>query len=839
MNSQFSQGRMSRRLKTAVHLALGLGAMGIAATPAMAADDEIVEVIVTAQFREQNLQDTPLAITAINAATLEARSQTNITDVANQAPNVTLKAQGAAWGPSIAASIRGIGQYDFNPALEPGVGVYVDDVYYATLTGSVLDLLDLERVEILRGPQGTLAGKNSIGGAVKLYSQKAKGDDSGTVGVTYGSRNRMDLRGVADFAITDNLFARVSGVSKTQDGYVDRLDYGCANPGNPYGIPSLRVTSAGCVVDRDGNVDFSAVRASLRWLPSDNLEFNLSADYTSEHRNPAATVLLGYRTLTNPTQLQNIQPIQDANAANNVQGSAFVAPYGSFYNYAGFYSGQGVYNGFAAVGNIYDNVTYPPTTTLANFPLAESRAKPGATFDGGGTSLVIDWKIGGNLILKSVTAYRKYESSFTNDNDLSPLTSSIGDGNLPFESFSEEVRLSGAFGTDDNFEYTIGGFYMDQTSTYQSWQDLRYTPSYPLQFQQNDEVNADTQAAFVHLSYKILDPLTITAGGRYTQEHKDYTFVRLNRDGSVNPFLGTLNGLRSVYDGDNVDYRLAVQYSFTDDIMAYAQYSTGFKGGGTSPRPFFTWQAQPFNPETLKSAEVGAKMDFFDRKLRINPAVFQGKYKDIQLGLAACPPVTIPGGGTAPAAPCGQVANAGDATISGGEVEVTYRPIAGLSIDAAYSYLKFEWDYINPAVGGPSRPAGIQMSYVAPYMPESKWSVGVQYEFALGDMGTLTPRVDASNQGEMYVNANNNPSSQLAAAAQLPTSSYIEGYSLVNARITWRNADNKWEAALEGTNLTDEYYLLTRTDQYTGAGHTDGQPGRPREWAVTVKRKFK
>ena len=130
--------------------------------------EELQEVVVTAQFREQNVQDTPLAITAISAELLEARSQTNISEVTSQAPSVTLKPQSAMFGPSIAAYIRGIGAYDFNPALEPGVGIYVDDVYIATLTGSLLDLLDLERVEILRGPQGTLAGRKSIGGAIKL-----------------------------------------------------------------------------------------------------------------------------------------------------------------------------------------------------------------------------------------------------------------------------------------------------------------------------------------------------------------------------------------------------------------------------------------------------------------------------------------------------------------------------------------------------------------------------------------------------------------------------------------------------------------------------------------------
>jgi iron complex outermembrane receptor protein len=118
------------------------------------------EIVVTAQFREQKLQDTPLAITAIDAATLEARSQTNLADVVKQAPNVILLPATAAFGPSIAASIRGLGQNDFNPALEPGVGLYIDDVYYPRLTGANFDLLDVERVEVLRGPQGTLTGRN-------------------------------------------------------------------------------------------------------------------------------------------------------------------------------------------------------------------------------------------------------------------------------------------------------------------------------------------------------------------------------------------------------------------------------------------------------------------------------------------------------------------------------------------------------------------------------------------------------------------------------------------------------------------------------------------------------
>src|SRR5262245_46781413 len=165
--------------------------------------DTLEEITVTAQFRSENLQETPLAITAITGDMLDDRSQTSIYEVSRQAPSVFLAPQAQANGSGLIAYIRGVGQTDFNFALEPGVGLYVDDVYYSTLTGSLLDLLDLDRVEILRGPQGTLAGRNSIGGAIKLFSRKAEGH-GGNVSLTYGSYNRVDARASGDFTLVDD-----------------------------------------------------------------------------------------------------------------------------------------------------------------------------------------------------------------------------------------------------------------------------------------------------------------------------------------------------------------------------------------------------------------------------------------------------------------------------------------------------------------------------------------------------------------------------------------------------------------------------------------------------------
>ena len=271
--------------------------------PAQVADAELAaqDIVVTAQFREQRLQDTPISITAVNAAQLEARSQTNLAQVADAAPNVSLKPQGASFGPSITASIRGVGQNDFNPAYEPGVGIYIDDVYYPQLTGAVFDLLDVDRVEILRGPQGTLSGRNSEGGAIKLYSRKPTGENGGFVEATYGTRNRIGLRAAADFKLTDTLFGRLSGVFKQQEGFVDRLDYGCVVPTS--GIPTTR-SAGNCRISKLGGVGYQAIRGILRWEPTDALEVTLIGDYTHDEHTIAGEVLLATAPINSP----NVNP---------------------------------------------------------------------------------------------------------------------------------------------------------------------------------------------------------------------------------------------------------------------------------------------------------------------------------------------------------------------------------------------------------------------------------------------------------------------------------------------------------------------------------------------------
>jgi iron complex outermembrane receptor protein len=763
-------------------------------------EDEVTEmpapagtrIVVTAQFREQELQDTPLAITAVNSEMLEARSQTNVSEIAQQAPNVTLKPQGAAFGPSLSASIRGVGQPDFNPALEPGVGLYVDDVYYATLTGAIFDLLDLERVEVLRGPQGTLAGKNSIGGAVKLYSKRPEGDNSGFVAGTYGSRDRLDLRANADFGLTDELAVRIAGVAKKQDGYVDRLDFGCVNPpGSPLnpavGGVEPQVSGDNCVVARDGEVDLQAVRGQLRYQPTSAIDINIIADYTHDDRTNAAGVLV-FANNDNP----NIR----GNADNVPLDSRFIC--GKYCNYATYFSPADT---FSAPGAPFDG-----------YPLVQTRGNGRTKLNNWGVSGQVDIDLTDDLQLQSITAYRDYRLNFNNDDDYTPLALSNGFGDLTYWGFTQEVRLNGV-AIDGRLNWTVGAFYLDQRSVYSTFQDLRYAPI-PLQFQGNDPVNADTIAGFANFSFDFTEALTLNAGIRYTDEHKDYTFSRRNRDGSINPFLGALDGVTGVYDGDRFDWRVNLQYRWTDALMTYAQVSTGFKGGGINPRPFVPEQVQPFGPETLTAYEVGFKSDFLDGIVRLNGAAFYSEYNGIQLTLNSCPQFGGPG-------PCALPQNAGDAEIKGFELETTVDTFGGLLFDGSLSYLDFDYTSINPLA------STITLDMVPPYTPKWKWAVGVQYRFDMADAGSVTPRFDASYQDDIFTNATNGPLNR------------IDDYILANARLTWRNYDEDLSVALEVTNLFDKYYYLTKFDLTTaGAGIVGAQPGRPREWAVTVTKEF-
>ncbi len=825
-----------RRTQLALLSVTGLATV-MAAAPAVAQDntgDDNV-IVVTAQMREQNVQDIPLSITAVSGEMLEARSQTNLREISAQTPNVLLQQNPSGQGNSMRAFIRGVGQSDQSPSVEPGVGIYVDDVYFGTVTASAFDLVDLDRVEVLRGPQGTLAGMNSQGGAIKLYSRKPEGE-GGYVEASVGTMGRRDFKASADFTVVpDSVFARVTGVSRNRDGHITMYNYACLNPDDPDvvsgAIPGL-ISSGDCKSGELGNQQMYAVRGALRIAPIGSpLEVNLIGDYTKDTSNTQASVLLA--SAESATKGNASGYIDRSGMSIPYQGVAYddrFVPYGQYRR-----AGSVLNDPYATYANFYDpGVTYmaigpqvgPPSSVPAGDPNGPFIAENASQVEGWGVSGTIDYELSDTLALKSITGYRSYDTVSGNDNDNSPVVFIQSSDWYEHEQFSQELRLSGNL-ADNTVHFTIGGIYYDAATRPLSRIHTPFSgfgpPDKPtFSFLNDDTADVKVLAGFANAAWDITEALTIEGGIRVTDEQKDYTFGRLNPDGRSdylplsNP-LNQLTGFTDTYKATITDYRAVISYKVTPDVMTYAQFATGHKGGGISPRPYNVFQIRPFGAEKLRSYEAGFKTDLMDRRVRINGAVFYMEY----LGYQGIPDFCIDENGDRvdqnPRGLCGQYLNLADAEVKGFELEAFLEPVDGFNIDASLSLTDFTFGAptysTTSVVEGANRPG----------IGEWKWSVGAQYEFDLGEAGTLTPRVDVAYTPGYCGNFACDPNA------------VVESYTLANARLTFRTLDKDWQVSVEATNLFDKLYYINK---FTNGFYATGQPGRPAEYAVTVRRNF-
>jgi iron complex outermembrane recepter protein len=857
------------RFKT-LGVASSLAIVASMASPAFAQDDAQESddarsnvITVTAQFREQDLQDTPIAITATTGEMLEARGQTNIAQVAAQAPNVSLRPQPQNGGSGLIAFIRGVGQVDFNYALDPGVGVYIDDVYIPTLSSSLLELIDLERIEILRGPQGTLAGKNSIGGAIKLFSAKPRGDDSGSMRIEYGSYDLVQIRGMADFRITDDLAMRISGMSRSRDGYVGMLDYGVTHPNSNVLANNAR-GRGNADYETMGGESIVAGRAALRYR-SGPLEINLSGDYTREDSEAVPTVLIAAGNPTPPGVGSEFFDPFSSNPSVSIGSQGELIPWlvgkdgnavllNCAFVPAGPYSCDTGGNllgwdpRFVSYSSFMDAMEPNPQA-----PFKPYFALPIKEFEGWGIQGNVTFDITDNLQLVYIGSWREYTSKFGQDQDATPIPVAQLDNELNHRAWSSEVRLN-FDALDGMLEGTVGGFYLDQAGDYTARVDLNYV-GHTIDFIHGpDTTPSTTKAVFATATVRPFDALGLTAGIRYTKDRKVYTYFRSNPDGTLpnaplcfsnpggfagfnpdgtpigppgavvssldsspNCILAGLFGVPGEFEGDRWDYRLVADYRFSDAFLAYASLSTGFKGGGVNPRPFVADQALPFNPETLTTYEIGFKSDFLDRRVRLNGAAFLNKYDDIILGKLICPESSLP-------SPCLRPENIGSADVKGVEFELSIFPVEGLSLDGSIAVLDFE--YTSPSTGGFLDGTGIPASGITPYTPELTYSFGIQYDHDIGP-GMISARFDGSFQDEVFTNAENSPWA------------LVDDRFLANARLAYTSGDEKWRVALEVQNLFDKYYFLSRSDVTSNSlGVVTGVPGLPRTWSISVERRF-
>jgi iron complex outermembrane receptor protein len=762
------------------------------------------EVVVTAQFRAQDVQTTPLAITAVSAAMLEARGQTNVSDVANRAPSVTLttSTNGSGGAQVVSVNIRGVGQPDFNLAVEPGVGIYVDDVYYGTMYGAMMDLLDLDRVEISRGPQGTLSGKDSEGGSMKMYSKQPSAKQDAYVEATVGSFNERRLRAGANFTIVpDNVFFRLTGLGQFQDGYVTRYDYQCAT-GHPAdalnNIPSqVQGGPQGCKIGSEGGTNVIALRGILKFLIDESAQDSLTFDDTRDRSETAPTVLTHQGAWQGPNY--NFLGPPGPNPAAN-----FATPPGSYYNYSSYCALEASPNTYCA----------PALSAL----------------DAWGVANVFDLKFSHDLSLKLISSYRDISQNAAHSDGGGGITRILQWWIVDYKQHTEELRFNGSIGK--NIDWTVGGYYFHESAlqggriNLDEVGDTSGIPFYvATDFLFNDPVKVHSEAGFAHVEFRPTEKFTITAGGRYTDDYKRYDFARSFAPGYTPGLIDTsivaTNGSTGTFEGSRSDWRVTLAYQATDELYTYAQAATGFKGGGVNPRPYYPEQVQPFSPETVTSYEVGLKSEWLDRRVRLNLAAYYNKVKDMQLTLSTCPQYVPPG-----APPnCYLPANVGDATIKGVEAELEAHPVAGLLIDMSASYLNFHYDSVDPNTQ-------VLLTDKPPFTPSEKIALGIQYETRLGGgtYGLLTPRIDYTYQSEQW------------AAARNFSNDRIGGYGVANFRLTYTNPSGDWRAAVFVTNLFDKYYALSISDNTPPQGPTDDfisiLPAPPREWGLTVTKTF-
>ena len=864
----YSCSTLQHFLKQSVCAALAAVASFTIMTPVSAQQGELEEIVVTARFREENIQSTPIAISAFSGEELELRNIVNVEDIGLVVPNAFFRRNVSNFGPNNTIGLRGLNQVDFSYAFDPAVGVYIDDVYHSTITGSDMDLVDLERVEVLRGPQGTLFGANSLGGAMRLISKKPQGDNSGSVQATYGAYDRLDVKGMADVTIIpDKLFARLAGSSNKRDGYGERLDFTCdmirrgtpqlagigdglghggygpdgpdpdalPNPlppiavavgspaDNSFSIPAARdfAQDGSCSLGTLGGQQSDAGRVMLRLLASEDLEINVAADYS--------------KSVDDPNVDAQLSPIAGGFLNAAYQNGLVVPTWGVPFIGDARWVSPDPYTNYATFSDPFEGQIYPTD----------------AVIEAWGVSGVVDYDINEQMHAKFIAAYRTYWNEWTNDSDRTPLPMTQTHYRQEHEQFQAEARLSGVL-FDDRLEWTVGGFYFDTNSRAYNTTEFGgfdYT-GFLRNFVANDRFTTENTSAFVHLVYGVTERLSISGGLRYTNEDKTNTFDH-------GPTLRPATPLQ--YGQSSVDWKASVDFQFNDDIFFYAQTATGFRSEGATPRIFTTGQLGTVPSEEVITYELGAKTEFFENRVRVNVAGYYSDYDPraiLAFGLVnQCSIPSDPNpepfflaGGLCPAGTffAGTTGlpwffySSAPGTLQGFEVEASASPVENLLVNFTLGYTEYNNDETDTTSFFYRDPSAL-------LQPEWNMSGGASYEFHLANGGTITPRLDWFYQSEL----SNGPTGFIN-----PTFGYeqntcpeqcIPSYHVFNARLTYESPDSNWRISLSATNLFDEFYwqqlgpektISSVTGIVTDTAGRSGVASRPREWALTIERRF-
>lgn len=738
-------------------------------------DDSLAEIIVTAQRREQSIQDTPVSITAFSPERLDELGINDPVNMMDFVPNAMVSS-GTGRGSEVAQfSIRGVNEARISPVLDPGVAIYIDDVYYGRPQVGFLQFVDTERVEVLRGPQGTLFGKNSTGGAVRYITKKPDLDGNhGYVDVTVGDYDRVNVKGAFNAVLSDTTAVRVSAASLERDGYVKRLADN---------------------VDL-GNQDARAFQAQLRYQPSDRLTVDVRADFSVSSDNNGAVKLIDYYNFNTTTDLPNpggppnpASPSSSAIAAWNNQWGGTALEYAveipnSLYEVAG--------------------------TGLIPFTDNEST----------GISLDLSYELTGQTSLRSITGYRTMDSTaFRDPDDVAHATTFFDDyAETTVDFWSQEFQFNGLH-MDERLNWVAGVYFSSEENGVNEFADRdgRSTARYgALMLNDTSLQETDSLGVFAQGTFAMTDAFSLTLGVRYTEDDKNYTVSQValwdQRFDQLADDLGLADLVAPTYEGgtcdpsvqsscvsnagvsggdtfDAVTPRIALEYRASEDVMFYGSFSSGYKAGGTndSVRDINT----PFDEEQLDSSEIGIRTTLFDGRIRANLTAFSMDYQDKQITVT-----------TSPICNNRCTTNVGDGEITGWEFDGMAAITDNLIWNIGVGILDAKWDQItNPS-------AGVTTASPFSAAPDLSWNTGLRLTSDLSSGASIITSIDYAYTDDH------------ASSPQDSTTLYIPDYGLANARIKWVSQDGDYEVSLFCSNCFDEEYVRSGNGWAGGTANT-------------------
>ena len=740
-----------------------------------AANEYIEEIIVTAQKREQNLQETPISVTAFTGDVIQALGFRQSVDITAQTPNFSVGYPNGDTGVP-APFIRGVGLNDFGVLNQGPIAAYTDQTYISSNAAQIFQLLDVERVEVLRGPQGTLYGRNATGGAVNFISRKPTTEWDGWARATAGNWNSTKLEGAFGGPLGDKTAFRASLLKTDSDGWMNN-----------------RFTGN----DQQG-VDELAWRVLLESQPTDDLNILVN--------------LHGGKTASDSPQYRHLG-VWNADGSGNMCANAAILA-GQCVDIFG-YSEQAAYTTLNG-----DPAPATPGYDEGNYDFESENDT-----DFWGFSLTLDWSLG-DYVITSITSYDEMDDFRPEETDDGPNDILTGELSVDQETFAQEIRVAWQ---DDKWSWLAGVYYLNDEATdntaFDILRDIRPAfigdnvsctapPGNPAGFcpeefvfktKSGTEQEITSMALYFDATVNLSERLKLSAGLRYTDEeikHDSYFFYDEPEAGfPAQPGFPD----KAENDFQNVSGRLLLDYQWKEDLMVYGGITTGFKAGGIQST---SDGIAPYDEEELISYEVGFKSVMAGGKIRFNGSAFYYDYSDLQVFAF----VIVDGIGFS------TISNAADAKNYGIELEMQWIPAENLFVNLGLGLLSTEYeDFVLPS--GDFSGNEITMS------PERTFNGLVQYDIPLGNRGRITLQTDFNYQDEVWFDALNNPL-------------LSEGdYWLWNARVSWTSADDKWEVAGFGRNLGDEEYMVYAFD-LSFFGFNEEMIGTPRAYGIEATYRY-